>query len=127
MATNPAAFEDVKLRWYPYPFADDDADAQALIELRLDEAWRALIAEAPSVASRLDAGTLAADDVVDVLASAALRVLRNPEGYTQGSESIDDYSTSWTAEESSNDLYFTRAELRRLLPARRGAFTITPG
>lgn len=98
-------------------------------QTRLDAAWRALLAELPSVSTRLDAGLLATDVVIDVLCDAARRVLENPEGHTDGSVSIDDYSESWKADPAtrSNDLYFTRAELRRLAPALRGAFTITPG
>lgn len=124
---NPATTEDLADRWYPNPLGDSDAVAVA--QTRLDEAWRALQIEVPGVESRLTAGTLSGDVVVDVLCSAALRILRNPEGYTDGSVSIDDFSESWKTDPRSQsiDLYFTAAELRRLSPGRRGAFTITPG
>jgi hypothetical protein len=64
-----------------------------------------------------------------VLCSATLRVLANPEGYSQSSVSIDDYSRSWqmTRESQSTDLYFTAAEIDRVSPGASGAFTIRPG
>lgn len=123
---NPATLEDLKSRWHPNPLAD--AEMIEVAYTRLDEAWRALQDELPGLVSRIQAGQQASDRVVDVVCSAALRVLRNPEGFTRGSASIDDASETWESDPStlSNDLYFTTAELRRLSPMRRGAFTITP-
>lgn len=125
---NPASVTDLQARWHPNPL--DDADAAAVAQTRLDEAWRALQRELPNVVARVESDALDVQDVIDVLSAAALRILRNPEGHTQGSVSIDDYSETWKADEqaASIDLYFTRAELRRLSPrdVSAGAFTIRP-
>ena len=57
-------------------------------------------------------------DVVRVLSSAVIRVLKNPDGKRQ--ESIDDYS--WTRDNavSAGVLYFTDAELNDLAPGAGG-------
>lgn len=124
---NPAVTDDLRARWYPNPL--DDPAAVAVAQTRLNEAWRALQDELPGLVGRIESGVQSIDTVVDVVCSAALRILRNPEGYTDGATSIDDYSESWKTDPAtrSSDLYFTAAELRRLTPAARGAFTITPG
>lgn len=123
---NPATLGDLRDRWHPNPLEDDSAAAVA--RTRLDEAWRALQDELPNLLARIAAGTQPVDRVIDVVCSAALRVLLNPENFTDGSVSIDDFAETWKRDPSSvsNDLYFTRAELRRLTPSVRGAFTITP-
>ena len=43
-------------------------------------------------------------------------MLRNPEGVEEESGAIDDYRESWKRSDSSADIYFTAAELRRLQP-----------
>lgn len=124
---NPATLGDLRDRWHPNPL--DDSDAENVAAIRLDEAWRALQGELPGLVQRIASGMQETGAVVDVICSAALRVLRNPEGYTDGTISVDDFSKAWkyAAEQVSNDLYFTAAELRRLSPYGGGAFTITPG
>lgn len=123
--SNPAGIDALAARWHPNPL--DDSTAEAAARLRLDEAWRALKSELPSIEARLEAGTVDSDLVIDTIVAAALRVLRNPEGYVEGSAALDDYRESWKTGRQSNDLYFTAAELRRLVPIQRGAFTIRPG
>lgn len=91
--------------------------APSVGQVRLDEAWRALQAEVPSVPARLESGELDTAIVVDVLCAAALRVLRNPEGHETESGRLDDYNESWKLADSSSDLYFTAAELRRVSPS----------
>ncbi len=86
-------------------------------QARLDQAWRALVAEVPSLPGRLAADLVDSDMVVDVVCAAALRVLNNPEGAERVSGSIDDYREDVTLRNTTDDLYFTRAELRRLQPA----------
>lgn len=80
----------------------------------LDVAWRALLREVPSIPSRIQGGDLTSAEVVDVVASAALRVLRNPDGNESESGAIDDYQESVKRADASMDVYFTAAELRRL-------------
>lgn len=124
----PASTADLQARWHPNPLTDAAAKKNA--QVKLDEAWRALQGELPGVAARVTAGTLDNETVVDVLCSAVLRQLRNPDGYVKGSVSIDDRTKTWElpGDGTSADLYFTAAELRRLTPtAKSGAFTIRPG
>lgn len=86
---------------------------------RLDEAWRALQRERelPGLVARIQAGDPDEATVVDVIAAAALRVLRNPEGVESESGGIDDYTESRKLADASQDVYFTSAEIRRLQPA----------
>lgn len=116
---NPAQVSDLTDRGYTGP-------ATATVQqTRLAEAWRALRRErfadgllvGPSLDVRVDVtGDITTDDVIDVVCSAAVRVLRNPEGATQDSGSLDDYQESRTLADASIDVYFTAAELRRLAP-----------
>lgn len=125
---NPASVSDLQARWHPNPL--DDSGAAAVAQTRLDEAWRALQRELPGLVTRLAAGAVSEEDIIDVVSSAALRVLRNPDAHSEGSFSVDDYSEGWKADPQSTsiDLYFTRAELRRLSASgsAQSAFTIRP-
>ncbi|WP_181312469.1 hypothetical protein [Nocardioides campestrisoli] len=89
------------------------------MQTRLDEAWRGLQREPslPGLVARIQADELDVESVVDVLIAAALRVLRNPEGFESESGAIDDYQESWKRADATQDLYFTAAELRRLAPS----------
>lgn len=80
----------------------------------LDVAWRALQAEIPGIATRVDNGDIDSDTVADVVTAAARRALRNPGGVEQETLRIDDWSESAKFADTSDDIYFTRAELRRL-------------
>lgn len=115
MMENPAQPKDLQDRGYPV------SDNETVETTRLGEAWRALVAEIPSLPARLDAATVDKDTVVDVVASAALRVLRNAEGRKKVSGGIDDYREEWELADATQDLYFTAAELRRLTPPVYGA------
>lgn len=90
----------------------DDAVAQRW----LDVAWRALQREKalPGLVARIQSGELGEADVIDVIAAAAGRVLRNPEGYESESGGIDDYQESVKRSDATMDVYFTAAEIRRL-------------
>lgn len=124
---NPAILDDLRDRWYPNPL--DDSAAADVAETILDDAWDALQDEAPGVDARLTAGSISTSSVIRAIVYAAKRVLENPENYTDGSVSIDDFAESWKRDAASvsNDLYFTAAELRRVGATPVGAFTITPG
>lgn len=110
---NPAVPGDLTKRGYTGPASVE------VQQTRLDEAWRALQRqrELPGLVARIESGDLSAADVVDVIAAAALRVLRNPEGVEEESGAIDDYRESFKHADASQDLYFTAAEIRRLQPA----------
>jgi hypothetical protein len=112
MLQNPAQPSDLSDRGYA---VSDDKKVETT---RLGEAWRALVAEIPSLPARLDATTVDRDTVIDVIASAAMRVLRNPEGRKRQTGAIDDYREEYEIADATQDVYFTAAELRRLaLPA----------
>lgn len=89
----------------------------------LDAAWRALQREDLGLVARITAGDIDAATVADVVYSAARRVLRNPDGVEEESGSIDDYTESWKRADETEDLYFTSAELRRLLPTEAASMT----
>jgi hypothetical protein len=105
---NPARTSDLEKLGY----SGDSTVAQGW----LDVVWRRLCRDVPSLVTRLNANEVATQDVIDVLATATMRVLRNPEGHAQETTSIDDYSESWTRADATSDVYFTAAELRGLLP-----------
>lgn len=86
----------------------------------LDAAWRALQREDQGLVARIDAGEVDALIAADVVYAAARRVLRNPDGVESESGALDDYTESWKRADATEDLYFTAAELRRLLPAGSG-------
>ena len=110
---NPATTAALTARGYT---PTDSGVAQT----RLDEAWRALQRElrilGTSVEAALAAEWVTSDDLVDVIAGAALRVLDNPLGVTEDSAAVDDYRESRKLANSTRDVYFTAAELRRLVP-----------
>lgn len=85
-------------------------------QTRLDEAWRALCAEVPSLVTRMSTGEVDTATVVDIVAAAALRVLRNPDGHVEENNAIDDYHEGWKRTDATQDMYFTAAELRRVSP-----------
>ncbi|UUW88397.1 hypothetical protein [Pimelobacter simplex] len=110
---NPATPDDLTARGYTGPATT------RVQQTRLDEAWRALQRERelPGLVARIDSGELDEELVVDVIAAAALRVLRNPEGTESESGAIDDYQESVKYADPTQDVYFTAAEIRRLQPA----------
>ena len=124
---NPATTADLVSRWRTLTTQETTngttflADAWGLLKriyLRRDEDLDALVAANEDGFSA---------EVVRVLATAVLRVMKNPDGKRQ--ESIDDYS--WTRDESvsSGLLYFTADELDGLIPGTAitgRAFTIDP-
>lgn len=123
---NPATTEDVVDRWRP--LSDQEArNAQTF----LDDGWRMLKRQVSAQGYNLETLMTADADmiaeVVRVVSSAVLRVMKNPDGKRQ--EAIDDYS--WTRDEavSSGLLYFSDDEIGSLVPGESGgrrAFTIDP-
>lgn len=88
---------------------------------RLDQAWRALIHEDPSIPARIEADTLDVEIVRDVVVEAAARALRNPAGIERFEGGLDDWRESTTYRDATTDIYFTAAELRRLAQPHYGA------
>lgn len=80
----------------------------------LDVAWRGIKADVPDLVARAESNPELLAIAADVVTAAARRVLRNPEGNEAETGSIDDYTESWKRSDSTEDVYFTTAELRRL-------------
>ena len=92
----------------------------ALYDSLIGRAWRALLAEVPSLVDNIEQGLVSADTAGDAVIAAVLRVLRNPEGVKAVSGSLDDYTERTDYAASSDDIFFTAAERRRLTPAATG-------
>jgi hypothetical protein len=93
-----------------------EADLVALVE-----------AKGVDLAARIASGALSAAVVTAVFASAIIRVLRNPKGLRQRTESIDDYSITETVDTtaSAGAIYLSDDEWDLLAPGSTGeAFTI---
>ena len=101
----------------PYGFTSDVGQYDALIA----RAWRALQAEIPTLVDSIESGAVSAALAGDVVLAAVLRILRNPEGVRSISGSLDDYTERTDFASTSDDLFFTAAERRRLTPAATGA------
>ena len=120
--TNPATTADLEARWRPLS-AQEATNGTTF----LADAWRMLRRRITTLEDDIAAdatGDLEAV-VVRVMATAVLRVMKNPEGKRQ--ESIDDYS--WTRDQavSAGLLYFADDELNDLIvdgSGPSGAFSI---
>lgn len=119
---NPADTADLVSRWRPL-------SAQETIngETFLGDAWGILGRRIPDLQTKVDTDADFNAEVVRVMATAVLRVMKNPDGKRQ--ESIDDYS--WTRDQavSAGLLYFTDEELDDLNPGsgvKGRAYTIDP-
>jgi hypothetical protein len=111
--SNPATPADVVARWRPLS-AQETTNAQTF----LDDAWRMLKRKTKDMSPSLDTqiGTDAdlRAEVVRVLATAVLRVMRNPDGKRE--ESIDDYSWKLDESVSAGLLYISDEELADITP-----------
>lgn len=108
---NPTVVADYTKRGYTSNATD------AVVQEKLNATWRALVSPddgVPDLPARIAAGSVDVELVKDVVSAATDRVLRNPEGYTEGGEAIDDFRADWKRGDASTDLYFTSAELRRV-------------
>lgn len=112
---NPATTADLVSRWRPLS-AQETTNGETF----LADAWRMLKRAVLKSGSDIEA-LIAADttgdlqpEVVRVMATAVLRVMKNPDGKRQ--ESIDDYA--WTRDEAiaAGLLYFADEELDALSP-----------
>jgi len=120
--TNPASTADLEARWRPLS-DQEKINGQTFLE----DAWRLLRRRIQTIEADIAAdtsGDLQAD-AVRVLATAVLRVMKNPDGIRQ--ESIDDYS--WTRDQavSAGLLYISDDELNDLIvdgTGPTGAFSI---
>ena len=120
--SSPATTADLAARWRPL-----EADEGTVGATLLADAWRMLKRAVVNVEADVADDTDYSDEVVRVLASAVLRVLKNPEGKRQ--ESVDDYSYTRDSTQSTGTLYFTGEELGALASTRRTrafSFSVLP-
>lgn len=116
---NPAIVADVESRWRPLS-AQETTNAQTF----LDDAWGMLVRRFPNVESLFVTDAGLEPEVIRLLATAVLRVMKNPDGKRQ--ESIDDYSWTRDAALSAGLLYFTADELDALFSeSGGGAFSFS--
>lgn len=109
---NPATIADIVSRWRPLS-TQESTNAQTF----LDDAWVMLLRHFDRLGVDFEV-SIAADvelsaDVVRVLSTAVLRVMKNPDGLVQ--ESIDDYTYRRDEATSAGLLYFTDTELDGLV------------
>lgn len=125
---NPATTADIEARWRSL------TDAETTIaETRLEDAWRKLKKDVPTLESRMIGDDDLTADVVRVLADAVIRLLQSNErgGLKRGTVAVDDGSTTWEADDYARSaLYFTESELGDLTPTgktgRARAFSVMP-
>ena len=110
---NPATTADVVSRWRTLS-TQETTNAQTF----LDDAWvmlrRHFTALGVNIETLIAADAVLADDVVRVMVTAVLRVMKNPDGLVQ--ESIDDYTYRRDEATAAGLLYFTDPELDGLVP-----------
>ncbi len=119
--------QDVIDRWVGGDPPDDDATLGTLV----DDAEEILTSEYDDIADRITAGDLTAGRVVIVVVRMVSRVLRNPAGLRQWTESIGSFSENRTfAGDDPGQPFLTDAD-RELLgyePSRKqSAFSVTVG
>lgn len=120
--TNPASTSDLVARWRPLSTQETTNGGTFL-----EDAWRMLRRRITTLENDIadDATGDLEPEVVRVLATAVLRVMKNPDGKRQ--ETIDDYSWQRDQAVSAGLLYFTDEELNSLIvdnSGPTGAFTI---
>lgn len=102
--------------------AELDESVLAVVDIRLDDAERKIKNRIPDLDERVAAGTLDEADIRMVEAEMVLRLIRNPEGYTQ--ETDGNYSYMVSQAVASGRLEVREDEWRQL-GVRKGVFTIS--
>lgn len=116
---NPASTDDLEARWRP--LSDQEQTNGTTF---LDDAWRMLKRRISTLEAAIDTDEDLEGEVVRVMATAVLRVMKNPDGKRQ--ESIDDYSWMRDQAVSAGLLYFAPEELADLSGnTRSGAFSFS--
>jgi hypothetical protein len=117
-----AQVADVTDRWIGEPL---EAEVLAVIDKRLGDAERILKSEVPDLLVQAAADPEYHDNAVMVEADMVLRLIRNPEGYSQ--ESDGNYSYAIYQRVASGLLEVLDNELELLTKGQgRGMFTISP-
>jgi hypothetical protein len=108
---NPVGIADIEARWRPLN-TQQTVNANAYI----DDAWAMLLGRRPNLETDLAEGTISRDNVIRVVSTMVIRILRNPEG--KQSEQIDDYKYTRHELVSSGMLHVTSDELADITPGR---------
>lgn len=98
----------------------DDSEAQ-IVNARLDDVEEIIKSRIPDLDAKILDGSVSERLVIMVEADAILRLVRNPDGYSQ--ETDGNYSYSLSRDVASGKLEILPAEWR-LLGVRRGMFWI---
>lgn len=119
---DPSTNADVEARWRPLV----GQEVTNCTTLRAD-AWRMLKRRIPTLEADIATDADLSAETVRVIATAVLRVLKNPDGLS--SESVDDYTYKRDGSAADGVLHFTDDELGALLDdpaegARGRAFEI---
>jgi hypothetical protein len=109
---NPASTTDIEVRWRPLT-AQESTNAEAF----LADAWATILGRRPTIDADIAADTVSVDNVVKVVCAMVLRVLKNPDGYSQ--ERIDDWSGTRDALTGSGLMTITPGELADITPGRQ--------
>jgi hypothetical protein len=98
----------------------------ALVATRLGDVERMILKRIPDLAAKITAGDIDVEDVIYVEAEVVLRVVRNPDGYTQ--ETDGNYTYIMSGEAASAKLKILPEEWSMLGLAPTGArvFVIRP-
>jgi hypothetical protein len=108
--TNPASTNDIVERWRPLTSQEET------VALRLlDDAWDLLLGRRKTLEADVLAGTVTYSTVIRVLCAMVMRVMRNPEGWSE--EAIDDWRGKRAEVLASGELNVTPTELADLTPA----------
>lgn len=104
-----------------------NASESAQAEAWIDDLEALVLSRVPDLEERITNGSVSIGVVRSVFCTAIIRVLRNPEGLRQHTESIDDYSVTKTIDSSGSAglLFLTDDEWSLLIPGTTGdAFSI---
>lgn len=112
-----ATWEDVE-EAYERTIPEEQRDYVTAI---IERAERRLVGKVRSIPRRLLAGDLDKQDVVDLVVTATLRIIRNPEGASLEVEG--NYTIQVRADVAGGALFYTDDELLQVRPLRTG----TPG
>lgn len=110
---NPAQSSDLTNRGYSGPA--DTAVQQEWLNVTF-RALRRKLRKEYGVDIDADPASVDPEDLKDVVVSAALRVLSNPEGVETEAGGVDDYTESRKHADATMDVYFTAAEISGLVP-----------
>lgn len=114
-----SSLDDVEILLRPTLGRALTVDEAGKVMLLLQHAAGKLRQQVPQLDQRLAAGTLDPTAVAAVSTAMVHRVMLNPDGRRTASESIDDFSRSWTVDAalSTGALYVSDDELAGLAPA----------